>query len=266
MNAKKEKEPWPHVAPSPGSECPGPGRAICTHAPDEEGGVLNFFNIPPEIVSEAPKSEPRLSFETKNQFDLFYQIKNLNSFYKTARSYMLDHERGVRSFALISEYDGPRPEMNSLALASFFQSKKEAMTVFIIAPRSVLESYESERRSEKVGQAGDSVDFNFYQYSSQVSALAIEDLLLASEKVDDFKVMLEILREVLDAYEVSFWSLPSYLQLKEMKKFIFVLTYFVQNVSIVIKRGKTTHKGLRHLKGFFQNYNIPIKGVLVEGS
>ncbi len=255
---------------------------------DEEVGILNFFNIvapnetisddSQEIIPEVIKEElnffsspaqntnsEHLSIDPKYQLNLFYQIKNLNSFYKTARSYLADYNHGVRSFAIACEYAGERPSLNALALASFFQSKIEGLSVFTLAPKSVLEKFEHESRVERIKGKNCGVDINLYHYGPNMTAISLEELAIINSQLDNFKEFFEVMKILVSRYDVSFWSLPHYNELKDMKKFLFILTNFVQNVSIVIRRGKTTQRGLRDLKRFFQNYNVPVKGVLVEG-
>lgn len=298
MSVKKEKQDWSLDESKPESSSPRFDFGDTKNSSDsEDSGILNFFNVSEpadsyenvEPISAAPvapapeeiaESEEKISFfsppdespiqikhevDHKFKLDLFYQIKNLNSFYKTARSYLADYNHGVRSFAIACEHSDQRPSLNALALASFFQNKFDGITVFILAPKNVLESYDHESQIERIETPDCSVDITLYHYGAHARAISIEELTDVNAKLGDFKDFFEVMKVLVSRYDVSFWSLPHYNELKDMKKFLFILTNFVQNVSIVIKRGKTTQRGLRDLKRFFQNYNVPVKGVLVEG-
>lgn len=266
MSAKKKTKDWsPIDTKEQGIDAPSGEGDFLNTSEREELGILNFFNVVEPEASITDAKEEKARVDHKYHLNLFYQIKNLNSFYKTARSYLADYNRGVRSFAIACEHADQRPSLNALALASFFQNKIEGLRVFILAPRIVLESYDHECQVERISADGCGADINLYHYGPSMTAISIEELSQVNERLDNLKEFFEIMKVLVSRYDVSFWSLPHYNQLKDMKKFLFILTNFVQNVSIVIRRGKTTQKGLRDLKRFFQNYNVPVKGVLVEG-
>jgi len=228
---------------------------------DVQDGVLNFFNLQDTVDEEVHVD----SLPINNRFDIFYEIKNLNSFYKTAGSYLRDYDLGVTSFALIEDSKRSLGQFNgALALASFFDHKRDQEKVLVVAPSLNLDAHEHKTESVTLSTPFGEVSLTLYRYGQNVSALSIEELMKVKSEVANFKALSSSLETLLEDYAVSFWSLPKLSSLKGMKDFIFIVSHFVQNVSIAVKRGKSTQKTLREHKLFFQNYNIPLKGIMVE--
>lgn len=221
------------------------------------------------ITSDLKKIEhERLIFKQevardKNSF--FFRANNSENLFKIGKTFYDDFKQGYKHFSFSHLGASEAQKKTILGIASFIHYY-ENLRILIVTHKMDDTYYEQFKTEEQQVRAHISVypDFHYTTYFHEgLNYLEVSEIIKNS-KLHQVKGTEYLLQKLVDDYDIVFYDLPSVLEKKAQYDVYFPLLQLIQNVSFIVSTNKNSFTQVEELRSYFSNYNIKIKGVVVD--
>ncbi len=223
----------------------------------EDPSVLYDFNV--KVDSDTT---------TDKMADYLSRISNHEELFKIGKGFLLDYQKGIKSFAITSTGYKNSQQRTILGLCCYFDYVDQ-YRIAIISDQLKYGVFDelirdSEEKSYQLGRWGDSVKyqsyhhhFDFFDYSE---LLRIYDDHLYS-KTFDFEI-----KTIMDYYDIILWDVPELEKMKLNLHFNYRISHFYESLTMIVSPNASSGAHVETIKRFFSNYNVNLNGVLFETS
>lgn len=201
----------------------------------------------------------------RNKNSFFFRAKDNENLFKIGKNYYDDFKTGYKhlSFSHLGASDAQKRTI--IGIASFIHYY-ENLKILIVTSKMDDTFFEQAKSEEHRVESHISVypEFTYNTYVHEgVSYLEIAEVFLHS-KEHKVKGIEYVLQKLVDDYDLVLYDLPSVIEKKAQYNIYFPLLQLIQSVSFIVSINKNSFSQIEELKSYFLNYNIKIKGIVVD--
>lgn len=192
----------------------------------------------------------------------YYLVQNHLELYKLGMLYLEDFKAGLKSFAFNQVALESDQDKTILGIASFFSNHIN------VQPLVVTPKFENHYLSKFVGKVeckyrsveGENVSFK-QLVADGIHFIEEDEIKRVAGRLKNINLE-GFLRILIKDAEIVLWDLPSMKKMDEMKEIYFPMIQAVENVSLLVKKDKTSYSVVKTLEDYFSKYGVSIKGLI----
>ncbi len=183
--------------------------------------------------------------------DLHYHLENFEDIFRTGHQLWLEHENGIRSFAMLSTGYQTSQQKAIIGLASYFDLKRISKfeKIAIIShhlKQGIFAEFMPECQSEGACH-------HFYHHFDFIDW----DLLLRNSSQGFFSE--EALTEFLSEYSVILWDMPELGFIEKKANAYLPFLRRMESLCILSARGGNKREELDHIASYLKDYGFNLK-------
>lgn len=201
----------------------------------------------------------------RNKNSYFFRARDNENLFKIGKNFYDDFKTGYKHFSFSHLGASDAQKKTIIGIASFIHYY-ENLKILIITNKMDDSFFEQAKTEESRVQAHISVypEFSYNTYIHEgLNYLEVSEIVAHSQE-QKVKGIEYILQKLVDDYDLVFYDLPPVLEKKAQYNIYFPLLQLIQNVSFIVSINQNSFSQIDELKLYFLNYNIKIKGIVVD--
>ncbi len=200
----------------------------------------------------------------KNSF--FFRVTSGENLFKLGDSYFRDFKDGKKFFGFAQLSDRAAQQRSVLGVATFIHYY-ENVRILVVTDSLAGSYFASFLGSEHAAThaIGGEPEIRYEAFTHEgISYLSLADLQHAGASFAQ-KGMDYVLRQLFADYDLVLIDLPSLTQTREQTQLYFPLLQVLQSVTLVLHMRRDHFSEVDAARSYFENYQIPVKGLIIEG-
>lgn len=194
----------------------------------------------------------------------FYHFQNHNELYKLGISFNQDFDKGIQHFAFYDESGTEEVHSTILGLTSYFGQKFKKINILIIGSdfhKTSLKHLHNTNNIKSISLDSERKP-NINKFETSPEFLDYKELSRFVKEYDESRNLEKILKFFCADYDLVLWQSPTLKEFETDKELYYHAINCFQNISFVTDLRNITFKKLEEEIKFFNNYNIPVKGII----
>lgn len=192
----------------------------------------------------------------------YYKAKDHMELFKVGSSFLKDFRNGLKNFSFSSFELQEEREKTVFGISSFFNYHSDIKMVIVTS--SIRDSFYGKfvknLEVEEKEVLDEGLKYKVYKAKGfDIIEFAELGKVERRMRLYDFEYFLD---DFVDCYDLVLWDLPEVSILDTNKELYFPIIRVLDNVSLIVAGNKTKIKEINELIGYFQRYQIKIKGLL----
>lgn len=220
-------------------------------------------------ASKEGKASQRSGQKRKSFSKYYYKVSDHSELNKVGVSFYNDYQKGIKNFAIASTGYPLSQQKTILGLASFFDHRED-LKILIVGSKldtglfkNFLENCHDETL-DLMQVTGKKI--NLKRFHFHFDFLEVQDFFELCDEDQPTYEYEEMVKSVLDRYDVVFWDLPNLEEIKKRSHYYYPLTAQFELLTVVVGAHETSKVEVEKLRSFYQKYNVQIKGFLIQNS
>lgn len=200
--------------------------------------------------------------------EYFYRVENHDQLNKIGKSFEKDYANGVKSFAITSTEESISKQNTILGIASYFDHLAN-LNVLIVTneTRGPLGDFHSQgKKMFRKYETHEKHEVSYTKYHESLDFVSFRELIKMSQgkrPTKDYEIALDIF---LEAYDLIIWDVPSVEEIAMDKQLYYTVSLKFESLSVVVSKSKATGNKVKKIVEFFENYGVPLKGLIYSES
>lgn len=191
----------------------------------------------------------------------FFRIKNNSELFKIGKSFLEDYSEGKSCFGVSSNGNFHASARTLYGLSTFFNFYSHTRALIFAGDEEIRHLSDVLKIEETKTIYDNSLDITYEVYESEGITIVNYSVFEGEQA----KAVYDLLDKLTKLSGVTFCSLPSVESIEKNIDLYFQIFQRIDNVSLILEKNNTDLKNVKKLLADFKNYNVSLKGVLING-